>query len=100
MMQDEHQVPSEKQGRKRGGRGNASSIDALAESAVRKMSSVEPPLQLAGQDLQFQAQREMVNRTNQCLQPLRALVARHDSCPESGAEILGADTSQFWTRQA
>ena len=61
-MQDEQQAPSEKQGKKRGGRGGAGgSVDALAESAVRKLSSIDPPLQLAGQNLQFQAQREMVS---------------------------------------
>ncbi len=66
-MQDEQPAALEKQGRKRGRGSASSSIDALAESAVRKLSAIEPPLQLAGQDLQFQAQREMVSHSKQCL---------------------------------
>ncbi len=75
-MQDEQQAPSERQGKKRGGRGSAgSSVDALAEGAVRKLSSKDPPLQLAGQDLQFQSQREMVSHAGQCLQLFKSLAA-------------------------
>ncbi len=64
FVQDEQQTSSDKQGRKRGGKGSSgNSIDALADSAVRKLGGIEPPLQLAGQTLQFVAQREMVHVT-------------------------------------
>ncbi len=48
--------------RNRGGGGNnvGASIDSLAEAAVRKLSAVEPKLELAGQQLQFLAHREQV----------------------------------------
>lgn len=62
LVQDGQQASSQKQGRRRGGRnGSAGSIDALADAAVRKLNSIEPKLQLAGQELQFVAQRELVH---------------------------------------
>ena len=62
FAQDGQQASSQKQGRRRGGRnGSAGSIDALADAAVRKLNSIEPKLQLAGQELQFVAQREPVH---------------------------------------
>ena len=50
---------SQARGREGGG-GSGSTIDALADAAVRKLSGAEPRLQLAGQELQFVAQRELV----------------------------------------
>ena len=62
FAQDGQQPSSQKQGRRRGGRNSsAGSIDALADAAVRKLNSIEPKLQLAGQELQFVAQREPVH---------------------------------------
>ena len=62
FVQDGQQASSQKQGRRRGGRnGSAGSIDALADAAVRKLNSIEPKLQLAGQELQFVVQRELVH---------------------------------------
>ena len=60
-MQEEQPGSAQKSGkRKRGGGGSGSTIDALADAAARKLSSAEPRLQLAGQELQFVAQRELV----------------------------------------
>ena len=60
-MQEDQPGSAQKPGkRKRGGGGSGSTIDALADAAARKLSSAEPRLQLAGQELQFVAQRELV----------------------------------------
>lgn len=51
---------SKKRNRGSGGNNSGASIDSLAEAAVKKLSAVEPKLELAGQQLQFLAHREQV----------------------------------------
>ncbi|CAL8463190.1 g2724 [Coccomyxa elongata] len=51
---------SRKRNRGSGGNNSSASIDSLAEAAVKKLSAVEPKLELAGQQLQFLAHREQV----------------------------------------
>ena len=90
-MQDGHQAALLKQGKKKGGRGSSNStVDALADSAVRKLNSIEPRLQLAGQELQFAAQREMV-KPRACnfegivmdIQPVCSMIPFHHRAQEA-----------------